>query len=506
MLVDIIIRLLHGLIIQDPKAKRMPKAFTYIFIGHLAQTSPDCGSATMINLNASCVQRNVSLQEPTRCAHCGSRSDTADDGTLATIGGWEGPACAVCRAAAAQSPAQASAEVPPTPPPAPGTTACLDGGSLLQLGPRKGAKPTAKGRTTAMHLIKRGTILMGEHGQAVRVTSVIFSRVRTNMVRVDDSLCVSAEHPVRLIGEPRFAAAAQLLRRSSNVHAHCEETSHEGPPTKILHCNPKCRSKVTPYRVDAGWYVSDSAWNFTTEHNQAVRAAGSKFLIAPIGHPGWSYEDIPPSSLHINPSRETWQEVQSMLREPAFSEQWQMWVTQQPGFPAAGERHQLDGQLPTLRPIDSLSQRCTQDPGPADDTAKPSVWKSVANAATRLLAEQTEFTRALGADSDADPDYAAIRKAVNGFLSTTQAANDLVAICRAAKPEGSPLQFASEHIRSVTTHEHIGYDMQVELSHRGGPEHSLPRPDELGGQHEALAPLAQHRPAASGHGHYMRYG
>ena len=75
----------------------------------------------------------------------------------------------------------------------------------------------------------------------------------------------------------------------------------------------------------------------------------------------------------------------------------------------------------------------------------------MANAATRLLAERTEFSRALSADNDADPEYAAIRRAVNGFLSTKQAANDLVAICKAANPEGSPLQFASEHIRSVTS-------------------------------------------------------
>ena len=78
--------------------------------------------------------------------------------------------------------------------------------------------------------------------------------------------------------------------------------------------------------------------------------------------------------------------------------------------------------------------------------------KALEYATIRLLAEEMEFARALCAGEDVDPDYTETRRALNSFLSSHRAARDLVAICKAADrdDQGSPLQFASEHIRVVT--------------------------------------------------------
>ena len=235
----------------------------------------------------------------------------------------------------------------------------------------------------------QGTALVGEYGQTVRVTSVICSTVKSRMVQIDTSVYVSAEHPVMSIGEPGFIAAAQLLRKTRYRCTYCTELIQDGSSALTSHCNLMCRCSIAPSPDDAVWVDSDSAWNFTTEGNQAVRAAGSKYLIAPIGHPGWLYVNIPPSPLNINPSQESWHEAQVLESSVQGQQQAEQQLRSTTARPVLGCSH-IDEHLTQHRAFNFSTRSDIYDPGLAKGTINP-----VVSATTRLIAEEIEFARGL---------------------------------------------------------------------------------------------------------------
>ena len=64
----------------------------------------------------------------------------------------------------------------------------------------------------------------------------------------------------------------------------------------------------------------------------------------------------------------------------------------------------------------------------------------------RTTVVEMEYARILCKQGNMDPDYAALRKAVNSFLGSRQAANKMV-LLQKSSARNKPLQFLSEHVR-----------------------------------------------------------